>query len=41
MSEIKGIRHPNPYIARNDIVGPIPANPINPPSYFVHRWDLP
>jgi peptide/nickel transport system substrate-binding protein len=33
--------YPYPYTVRKGLVGPIPANPINPPSYFVHQWDLP
>ena len=32
--------YPYPYIVRKEVVGAIPANPINPPSTFVHRWDL-
>jgi peptide/nickel transport system substrate-binding protein len=32
--------YPYPYVVRKGVVGPIPANPINPPSYFVHTWDL-
>jgi hypothetical protein len=25
---------------RKEVVDPIPANPINPPSYFLHQSDL-
>jgi peptide/nickel transport system substrate-binding protein len=32
--------YPFPYVVRKGVTGPIPANPINPPSYFVHTWDL-
>jgi ABC-type transport system substrate-binding protein len=32
--------YPLPYIVRKGVVGAIPANPVNPPSYFVHAWDL-
>jgi peptide/nickel transport system substrate-binding protein len=32
--------YPFPYVVRKGVRGPIPANPINPPSYFVHMWDL-
>jgi peptide/nickel transport system substrate-binding protein len=32
--------YPFPYVVRKGITGPIPANPINPPSYFVHTWDV-
>lgn len=32
--------YPYPYVVRKEVVGPLPANPINPPSYFVHQWDL-
>ncbi|HZT08668.1 MAG TPA: ABC transporter substrate-binding protein [Chloroflexota bacterium] len=32
--------YPFPYLVRAGITGPLPANPINPPSYFVHTWDL-
>ena len=32
--------YPFPYVVRKGLRGPLPANPINPPSYFVHTWDL-
>ena len=32
--------YPYPYVVRSNMVGPIPGNPINPPSYFVHTWDV-
>ena len=32
--------YPFVYIVRKGLTGPLPANPINPPSYFVHTWDL-
>lgn len=32
--------YPIPYVVRKGVRGAIPANPINPPSYFVHTWDL-
>jgi len=32
--------YPFPYVVRSNVVGAIPANPINPPSYFVHTWDV-
>jgi hypothetical protein len=32
--------YPFPYAVRSNVVGPLPANPINPPSYFVHTWDV-
>jgi ABC-type transport system substrate-binding protein len=32
--------YPYPYIVRKEVVGAMPANPINPPSTFVHLWDL-
>jgi len=32
--------YPYPYIVSKDVAGAIPANPIDPPSYFVHQWDL-
>jgi peptide/nickel transport system substrate-binding protein len=32
--------YPFPYVVRKGVRGPVPANPINPPSYFVHTWDL-
>ena len=31
---------PYPYFVRNRVVGPMPGNPINPPTYFVHTWDV-
>jgi len=31
---------PNPYIVRKGITGPLPANPLNPPSHYVHTWDV-
>lgn len=30
----------DPYVVRRGVVGPFPGNPINPPSYFAHTWDL-
>jgi peptide/nickel transport system substrate-binding protein len=32
--------YPYPYVVRKGVRGALPANPINPPSYFVHTWDL-
>ena len=32
--------YPYPYVVRTGVLGPTPGNPINPPSYFVHTWDL-
>ena len=32
--------YPFPYIIRAGVTGLLPANAINPPSYFVHTWDL-
>ena len=32
--------YPYPYVVRKGVAGPAPGNPINPPSYFVHQWDL-
>jgi len=32
--------YPYPYVVRTGVLGPTPGNPINPPSYFVHAWDL-
>ena len=32
--------YPLPYAVRKGVLGALPANPINPPSYFVHTWDL-
>jgi peptide/nickel transport system substrate-binding protein len=32
--------YPFPYIIRAGVTGLLPANPISPPSYFVHTWDL-
>jgi peptide/nickel transport system substrate-binding protein len=31
---------PYPYFVRKSVVGAMPGNPINPPTYFVHTWDL-
>jgi len=31
---------PNPYIVRRGITGPLPANPLNPASHYVHTWDI-
>jgi len=32
--------YPYPYFVRNRVVGATPGNPINPPTYFVHTWDV-
>jgi peptide/nickel transport system substrate-binding protein len=32
---------PYPYFVRKNVVGAMPGNPINPPTYFVHTWDVP
>jgi peptide/nickel transport system substrate-binding protein len=32
--------YPYPYVVRKGVTGALPANPINPPSYFVHTWDV-
>lgn len=32
--------YPYPYVVRRGVIGPFPGNPINPPSYFSHTWDL-
>jgi peptide/nickel transport system substrate-binding protein len=32
--------YPYPYVVRKNMVGVLPADPINPPSYFVHNWDV-
>jgi len=32
--------YPFPYVVRAGVDGPLPANPINPPSYLVHTWDI-
>jgi peptide/nickel transport system substrate-binding protein len=32
--------YPYPYIVRKNVVGALPGNPINPPAYFVHTWDV-
>jgi peptide/nickel transport system substrate-binding protein len=31
---------PYPYFVRTRVVGPMPGNPVNPPTYFVHTWDV-
>jgi peptide/nickel transport system substrate-binding protein len=31
---------PYPYFVRKTVVGATPGNPINPPTYFVHTWDV-
>src|SRR5205085_2599924 len=31
---------PYPYFVRNRVVGATPGNPINPPTFFVHAWDV-
>ncbi len=31
---------PYPYFVRKNVVGATPGNPINPPTYFVHTWDV-
>jgi peptide/nickel transport system substrate-binding protein len=31
---------PYPYFVRKSVVGAMPGNPINPPTYFVHTWDV-
>jgi ABC-type transport system substrate-binding protein len=31
---------PYPYFVRKEVAGAMPGNPINPPTYFVHTWDL-
>jgi peptide/nickel transport system substrate-binding protein len=31
---------PYPYFVRKHVVGATPGNPINPPTYFVHTWDV-
>jgi peptide/nickel transport system substrate-binding protein len=31
---------PYPYFVRKTVVGAMPGNPINPPTYFVHTWDV-
>ena len=31
---------PYPYFVRKRVVGATPGNPINPPTYFVHTWDV-
>ena len=31
---------PYPYFVRKSVVGPLPGNPINPPTFFVHTWDV-
>jgi peptide/nickel transport system substrate-binding protein len=32
--------YPYPYVVSKRVIGAAPGNPINPPSYFVHAWDL-
>jgi peptide/nickel transport system substrate-binding protein len=32
--------YPYPYVVRKNVVGALPGDPINPPSYFVHLWDV-
>ena len=27
-------------IVRRGITGPLPANPLNPASHYVHAWDI-
>jgi peptide/nickel transport system substrate-binding protein len=31
---------PYPYFVRKTVVGAMPGNPINPPTYFVQTWDV-
>lgn len=31
---------PNPYLVRRGLTGVLPANPLSPPSHFVHLWDV-
>ncbi len=31
---------PYPYFVRKNVVGAMPGNPVNPPTYFVHTWDV-
>lgn len=31
---------PYPYFVRKRVAGAMPGNPINPPTYFVHTWDV-
>jgi peptide/nickel transport system substrate-binding protein len=31
---------PYPYFVRKNVVGATPGNPINPPTFFVHTWDV-
>ena len=31
---------PYPYFVRKRVVGAAPGNPINPPTYFVHTWEV-
>ncbi len=32
--------YPYPYVVRSRVLGATPGNPINPPSYFPHTWDV-
>ncbi|HZT05467.1 MAG TPA: peptide ABC transporter substrate-binding protein [Chloroflexota bacterium] len=32
--------YPYPYVVAGRVVGATPGNPINPPSYFPHTWDV-
>jgi len=32
--------YPYPYVVCKGVIGATPGNPINPPTYFVHLWDV-
>ena len=32
--------YPYPYVVRAGVLGATPGNPINPPTTFVHTWDI-
>jgi len=32
--------YPYPYVVQKRVIGATPGNPINPPSYFPHTWDV-
>jgi hypothetical protein len=32
--------YPYPYVVQKRVIGATPGNPINPPSYFPHLWDV-
>jgi len=31
---------PSPYVLRKGITGPLPANPVDTPTFMVHTWEV-